>query len=255
MNSLFNLTGKVVIVTGASSGIGVQFAKALAQEGADIAIVARRLEKLQVIKEEVEGMGRRCLAIKCDVTKEDEIKKAVEQTINKFGKIDILVNNAGVAANAPAEEMTEAQWDQVLDTDLKSLFLFSKNVAPHMIEQQYGKIINTSSMFGLVGNTAFPVCNYHAAKSGVIGLTKALAAEWAKHNITVNAIGPGFFESEMTEASIHTPQFEGYVKMSCPMQRVGKTGELNGALIYLASDASSYTTGQIIAVDGGWTAV
>jgi len=255
MNTLFDLTGKVAIVSGASSGLGVQFAKALAGQGADIVIVARRMEKLEMVKKEIESMGKKCLAIQCDVNNEGEIKKVVEQTIKEFGKVDILVNNAGVSAIAPAESMTEAQWDQVLDTNLKSVFLFSKNVAPQMIKQQYGKIINTSSMFGLVGNTAFPVCNYHASKSGVVGLTKALAAEWAKHNITVNAIGPGFFESEMTATAIHTPQFEGYVKMNCPMQRIGKAGELNGVLIYLASDASSYTTGQIIAVDGGWTAV
>ncbi len=255
MNTLFDLTGKVAIVTGASSGLGVQFAKALATQGADIVIVARRMEKLQAVQKEIEGMGRKCLAVQCDVNKEAEIKSAVEQTIKEFGKIDILVNNAGVSAIAPAESMTEEQWDSVLNTNLKSVFLFSKNVAPQMIKQKYGKIISTSSMFGLVGNTAFTVCNYHASKSGVIGLTKALAAEWAKHNITVNAIGPGFFESEMTAAAIHTPEFEGYVKMSCPMQRTGKTGELDGALIYLASDASSYITGQILAVDGGWTAV
>lgn len=255
MSNLFDLKGKVAIVTGASSGLGVQFAKALAGEGAHVVVVARRMEKLEVVKKEIEGMGRKSIAIQCDVNKEEEIKKVVEKTIQEFGRVDIVVNNAGVSSISPAEDMTETQWDQVVDTNLKSVFMFSKHVAPQMIKQKYGKIINISSMFGLVGNTAFPVVNYHASKSGVVGLTKALAAEWAKHNITVNAIGPGFFESEMTATAIHTPEFEGYVKMSCPMQRIGKAGELNGVLIYLASDASSYTTGQTIAVDGGWTAI
>lgn len=255
MSNLFDLTGKKAVVTGASSGLGVQFAKALAEQGADVALFARRIEKMQAIKTEIEAMGRKCLAIKCDVTVESEVKTAVDQVNQAFGRIDILVNNAGTSAMAPAESMTEDDWDKVINTNLKAVFLVAKNVGQYMIKQNYGKIISTSSIYGLVGNNFFPVCNYHASKSGVVGLTKALGAEWAKYKITVNAIAPGFFESEMTQSAINTPEFKQYIENSCPMKRIGNQGELNGALIYLASDASSYTTGQVIAVDGGWTSI
>lgn len=252
---MFDLTGKIALVTGASSGLGVQYAKALADQGADLILLARRVEKLEAVKAEIETMGKRCLAVKCDVTVEAEIQNAVAEAVKFYGRIDILVNNAGTSAISPAESMAEADWDKVLDTNLKGVFMVAKHVGAQMITQKYGKIINISSMFGLVANAFFPVCNYHAAKHGVVGLTKALSAEWAKHNITVNAIGPGFFESEMTAGAINTPQFSQFVNISCPMKRIGNPGELNGILIYLASDASSYTTGQTIAVDGGWTAV
>lgn len=255
MNSLLDLTGKKAVVTGASSGLGVQFAKALAEHGVDVALLARRIEKMQTVKTEIEAMSRKCLAIKCDVTVESEVKTAIDQINQTFGRIDILVNNAGTSAIAPAEAMTEDDWDKVLNTNLKAVFLMAKNVGQYMIKQNYGKIINISSIYGLVANNMFPVVNYHASKSGVVGLTKALAAEWAKYKISVNAIAPGFFESEMTQAAINTPEFKHYIENNCPMKRIGNRGELNGALIYLASDASSYTTGQTIAVDGGWTAI
>lgn len=255
MNNLFDLSGKMAIVTGASSGLGVQFAKALGKQGADVALMARRLDKLTVVKTEIETLGRKCIAIQCDVTIEEEVKKAVDEVVQKFGRIDILANNAGVSAIAPAELMSEADWDKVLDTNLKGVFMVAKHVGLQMIKQQYGKIINISSMYGLVANNTFPVSNYHASKFGVVGLTKSLSAEWAKYNITVNAIGPGFFESEMTQAAINTDDFKKYVEGFCPMKRIGKPGELDGMMIYLASDASSYTTGQIIAVDGGWTSI
>lgn len=255
MTNLFDLKGKIAVVTGASSGLGVQYAKALAAQGADVALLARRVEKLDQHRDEILASGKKCVAIRCDVTSEDEITAAINQVVQDFGRIDILVNNAGTSAISPAENMTEEDWDKVLNTNLKGVFMTAKHVGQQMIKQNYGKIVNISSIFGTVGNDLFPVCNYHAAKHGVIGLTKALSAEWAKYNITVNAIGPGFFESEMTSDAIKTLDFQKYVDESCPMKRIGKPGELNGALIYLASDASTYTTGQTIFVDGGWTAV
>ncbi|NTU73232.1 SDR family oxidoreductase [Candidatus Roizmanbacteria bacterium] len=255
MKNIFDLSGKKALVTGASSGLGVQFAKALAEQGADIALLARRIEKLNEVKSQIESMGRKCMAVQCDVTKEIEVETAVGQVLAEFGRIDILADNAGTSAISPAENMSEADWNKVLDVNLKGVFLVAKHVGKQMITQKYGKIIITSSMYGIVGNTAFPVVNYHASKFGAVGITKALAAEWAKHNITVNAIGPGFFESEMTSAAISTDDFKQYVAISCPMKRIGNAGELDGAMIYLASDASSYTTGQIIAVDGGWTSI
>lgn len=255
MENIFDLTGKVAVVTGASSGLGVQFAKILAKYGADLTIIARRLERLQELSKEIESMGRKCLAVKCDVTIEKEIENAVNETVKTYGKIDILVNNAGVGTVGPTETLSEADWDKVVDTNLKGIFLFSKQAARHMIEKKYGKIINTASIYGVVGNSFFPTVAYHASKGGVVNLTRALAAEWAKHNITVNAIGPGFFPSEMTQSVINDANFNKYLEAYCPMKRWGKDGELNGILIYFASDASSYTTGQTVCVDGGWTAI
>ncbi|MEI6690472.1 MAG: glucose 1-dehydrogenase [bacterium] len=252
---MFNLTGKVALVTGASSGLGVQYAKALAAQGADLVLLARRADKLEVVKNEIIAMGRKAMAIKCDVSNEGEIITAVASAVAEFKHIDILVNNAGVSAIAPAQDMTKEDWDKVIAVNLTGVFLVGKHVGKVMIAQNYGKIINISSMFGVVGNSSFPVANYHASKHGVVGLTKDQAAEWAKYNITVNAIGPGFFESEMTASAISTPDFQQYVSAFCPMKRIGKPGELNGALIYLASDESSYMTGQILVVDGGWTVV
>ncbi len=252
---MFDLKNKVAVVTGASSGLGVQFAKALALQGASVVILARREDKLRAVKEEIEKIGTLCIAIKCDVTNERLVDEAVEAIIEKCGGIDILINNAGISNIAPAEKMTMKEWDDVLNVNIRSVYMMSRAVGKHMIEKKYGKIINISSMFGVVANSAFPVVNYHASKHAVIGLTKALAAEWAKHNITVNAIGPGFFESEMTAASIDTAEFKQYVETYCPMKRIGKSGELDGAIVYLASDASSYMTGQTLIVDGGWTAI
>lgn len=255
MNSLFSLEGKVAVVTGASSGLGVQFARALGAAGAKVAVLARRKEKLDEVVAQLHENGIDAFAVTADVTDENQVREAVAAVVGHYGRIDILANNAGVSVVSPAENMSQADWDKVIDTNLTAVFTMAREVGKQMIAQGYGKIINTSSMFGVVGNMAFPVVNYHAAKAGVVGLTKALAAEWAKHNITVNAIGPGFFESEMTSASINTPEFNQYVQVSCPMKRVGKSGELDGAMVYLASDASSYTTGQILCVDGGWTAI
>ena len=255
MNNLFNLSGKVALVTGASSGLGVQFAKALADYGADVIIIARRLEKLEKVSKEIETLGRRCLPIKCDVTKEDEVVAAIEKAIKEFGKIDILVNNAGVGAGTPAESLPLEEWKNVIDVNLNSVFLVAKEVGKHMIENKYGRIINIASMYGIVANNALSVSPYHASKAGVVNLTRALAAEWAKYGITVNAIGPGFFESEMTDNALKDEQFLSYMKVTTPMRRYGKMGELDGIVVYLASDASSYTTGQTICVDGGTTAV
>ncbi|MDI6601489.1 MAG: 3-oxoacyl-ACP reductase family protein [Thermoanaerobacteraceae bacterium] len=255
MRNIFDLTGKVAVVTGASSGLGIQFAKALASQGADVAVVARRYEKLTALCDDIKAMGRKALPIKCDVTKEDDIKNAVKKIIEELGRIDILVNNAGVAAGDGIETLSEEDWNKVLDTNLKGVYLFTKHVVPYMKERHYGKIINTASMWGVVGNAALPATAYHASKGGVVNLTRALAGELAQFNITVNAIGPGFFESEMTKNIVYSEEFKKYLNSRCPMKRLGQPGELDGIVVYLASDASSYTTGQTICVDGGWTAV
>ena len=255
MSELFNLKGKVAIVTGASSGLGVQFATALAKQGADIAIVARRLEKLNTVKKDIEALGVRCLPIQCDVTNNEEIKKAVTAVITHYGKVDILVNNAGIALFEPAEVQSDETWRVMIDMNLSSVYFFAREVGKHMIENKYGKIINIGSIHSNVAMTGLPLSAYCTTKGGVLMMTKALANEWAQYGITVNAIGPAYFESEMTADIIGGAAFGQVVKTYCPMGRVGKNGELDGAVVYFASDASSYTTGQILSVDGGWTAI
>lgn len=255
MSNLFDLKGKTALVTGASSGLGVQFATALARQGADVAIVARRVEKLNGVKADLEKLGVKVLAVQCDVTDVNQIKSAVAQVKEHFGKIDILVNNAGVGLVGPAEEQSDDIWETTMKVNLNAVYYFAREVGKIMIPQKYGKIINIGSIHSTVAMTGLPVSAYATAKGGVMMLTKALANEWAKHNITVNTIGPAYFESEMTSGVISGKSFEDVVKTYCPMGRIGRRGELDGAVVYFASDASSYTTGQYLAVDGGWTSI
>jgi len=255
MSSLFNISGKVAVVTGASSGLGRQFALALAREGANVAILARRVEKLEKVKEEVEALGVACLSVRCDVVDTESIKSAITTVVERFGRIDILVNNAGVGTGAPAELQEDSVWNMTINTNLNGVYFVAREVGKVMIKQNYGKIINIGSIHSTVSMNGSPISAYCASKGGVAMLTKALACEWAKYNITVNAIGPAYFESEMTDQIINTPEFAQAVMAYCPMGRVGKPGELDGAVVYFASDASSYTTGQLLTVDGGWTTI
>ncbi|MBQ6835326.1 MAG: SDR family oxidoreductase [Lachnospiraceae bacterium] len=257
MSSLFDLSGKVALVTGASSGLGIQFAKALAREGADIAICARRVEKLEAVRAEIEAMGVRCYAHKCDVCNSDEVAETVKDVIEHYGKIDILVNNAGIGGSDPVEVQAHELWHKVLETNLDAVYYFAHEVGKHMLERGYGKIINIASVHAEVSMAAscWPVTAYAASKGGVKMLTKSLANEWASRGITVNAIGPAYFGSEITNDLINSGGFEPVAKMYCPMGREGHAGELDGALVYFASDASSYTTGQLLCVDGGWTTI
>ncbi len=256
MSKLFDLSGKRAVVTGASSGLGVQMAGALAEYGADVALLARRKEKLEQVKQEIEQKySRKVIAVECDVANLDQVKEAVEVVKTELGGVDILVNNAGVGGIGEASQMSLPEWQKVVDVNLTGVFLCAQQFGQLMIEQKYGKIINIASIFGKTANLAFPVAAYHATKGAVVNLTRALAAEWAKNNITVNAIGPGFFESEMTMGIKDNQEANAFIVGGNPMHRWGKEGELNGALILLASDASSFITGQTIYVDGGWTAV
>ena len=255
MSNLFNIGGKVAVVTGASSGLGRQFALALAREGANVAILARRVEKLEKVKEEVEALGVECISVMCDVVDNESIKSAVATVVERFGRIDILVNNAGVGTGAPAEIQEDSIWNMTINTNLNGVYFVAREVGKVMIKQNYGKIINIGSIHSTVSMNGSPISAYCASKGGVAMLTKALACEWAKYNITVNAIGPAYFESEMTDQVINTPEFAQAVMAYCPMGRVGKAGELDGAVVYFASDASSYTTGQLLTIDGGWTTI
>lgn len=255
MSELFDLTGKTAIITGASSGLGVQFTKALAKQGANVAIVARRIEKLNKVKDEIKALGVRCIAVKCDVSDNEEIKETVAEVIKEFGKIDILVNNAGIALYDQAEVQSDEIWEKMMATNLSSVYYFAREVGKHMVENKYGKIINIGSIHSTVAMTGLPLSAYCTTKGGVLMMTKALANEWAKYNITVNAIGPAYFESEMTAQIVDDDSFFQLIKAYCPMGRIGKEGELDGAIVYFASDASSYTTGQILTIDGGWTTI
>ena len=255
MENLFDLKGKVALITGASSGLGVQFAKALARNGADVAIVARREERLKTVKEDVEKLGVRCYMHKCDVTKVDEIKQTVADVENYFGKIDILVNNAGVGLFDNAEKQSDEIWTTMMHTNLDAPYYFSREVGKGMIKRGYGKIIMIGSIHSTVGMMELPLSAYTTTKGGIEMMTKQLAIEWAKYGITVNAIGPAYFPSEMTSSVIGDDNFLKVIQMRGPMGRPGRDGELDGALLYFASDASSYTTGQLLSVDGGWTAI
>lgn len=255
MSEIFDLKDKVAIVTGGSSGLGVQFAKALAKQGANVAVVARRINKLEKVKEELEKLGVQSLAVGCDVSDVKQIKEAVSSIKEHFGRIDILVNNAGLGLTGPAEEQDEELWETMMAVNLNGVYYFAREVGKIMIAQNYGKIINIGSIHSKVAMPDMPISAYCSTKGGLLMLTKALASEWAKHNITVNAIGPAYFESEMTEDVIGNKEFDQVLQTYCPMGRIGRNGELDGAIIYFASDASSYTTGQILLVDGGWSTI
>jgi gluconate 5-dehydrogenase len=253
---MFDLTGKVAIVTGASSGLGVQFAKTLAGAGADLAILARRREKLEAVKKEIEAeYGVKVFAEPCDALSITDIRSSVQKIREHYKHIDILVNNAGVATSMPSHQHSDEEWQKVIDTNLNAVFYFCREVGNIMVQQKYGKIINLGSIHSRVAMPGTPLTAYATSKGGVLMLTKALAAEWAKDGITVNAIGPSYFRSEMTQAVLDNPDFLKVVETLCPMGRPGNPGELDGALLYFASDASSFTTGQLLNIDGGWTAI
>lgn len=257
MKEYFNLKGQVAIVTGCSAGLGVQMAKALANQGANIVCVARRQNLIdEVAKDLKETYGVETLAVKCDITDTANVEAMVDEVMAKFGRIDILVNNAGTGAVAPAEDITDEQFHNEMNIDLFGTFRVARAVAKKaMINQKYGRIINISSMYGLVGNKIAGSSPYHAAKGGVVNLTRALAAEWGKYGITVNSICPGYFYTDLTRDTLNSDFFVQNAKTMIPEERYGEEGELDTAVLFLSSPLSSYVTGVNLPVDGGYTAM
>ena len=252
---MFDLKGRVAVISGASSGLGKQMACAFAKQGASLAILARRVEKLEELKNELVGTGVKILPIKCDVTITEDIDNAAKEVEKEFGKVDILVNCAGSSKDKGVLDMNDEEWNFTIDTDLTSVFRMTRAFANIMKKRNYGRIINIASMYGMVGNSEIPTIAYHSSKGGVVNFTRAAAAELAPYNITVNAICPGYFYTELTTAVLDTPQFQEFAKTHVPMKRYGKEGELNAGAIFLASKEASYVTGVILPIDGGYTAV
>ena len=245
-----SLDGRVALLTGASSGLGVQFARALAASGARIMLAARREEALRRLAGECGGLYR-----VTDLRDEGERLALVKETIARFGTVDILVNNAGIASTGPAEQEATTRFREVLETNLVAPFALAREAGRHMLAQGRGSIVNVASTLGLVGNGQVPDAAYAASKGGLANLTRELGAQWARRGVRVNALAPGYFESEMTEPFFSDDRGMAWIRKKTPMGRPGAPGELDGALLFLASDVSSYVTGQVLAVDGGWTAI
>jgi len=253
----FDLTGRVAIVTGCSAGLGVQMAKALASQGAVIVPIARRKDKLEAVAKEItDEFGVETFPLVCDITDTEAVDKVVDTVMEKYGRIDVLINNAGTGAVAPAEDITDDQFGNEVNIDLFGTFRVARAVAKKaMIPAKYGRIINIASMYGLVGNKILGSAPYHAAKGGVVNLTRALAGEWGKYGITVNAICPGYFYTDLTRATLDTDFFQANARTMIPEERYGNTGELDTAALFLASPATSYVNGVNLPVDGGYTCI
>lgn len=245
----FSLEGKVAIVTGASRGIGKSIALAFAEAGADVVICSRTLADLEKVAEEITALGRRALAVSANVAIKADIDKLMEKAVQEFGTIDILVNNAGMNIMVPLLELREDGWDKVLNTNLKGCYLCSQAVAKVMVERKKGNIINMTSVAGRF--PAHQLGAYSIAKAGVVMLTRVLAVELAPHNIRVNAIGPGLVRTELGAPLLDVPEISKLLEVGIPMKRIAEPEEIVGAALFLASDASSYVTGQTIYVDGG----
>lgn len=249
---LFDLTGRVAIMTGAGRGLGRTMAIALAAAGADLALASRTTSELDSLVEEVEALGRRAIAVPTDVTSPAACEAMVQAAIDQLGRLDVLVNNAGTNVRKPALEITPEEYDFVLQTNLKGYFNGARAAGRHFVEQGSGKVINVSS---ILGSVALPNQAAYASSKGAIDqLTKVLAIEWAEANVQVNGLAPTYFETDLTRPLYDDPERKAFIEDRTPMGRWGQPHELAGAVIFLAGDASNFVTGQTILVDGGWTA-
>lgn len=255
IKELFALTDNVAVVTGAGSGLGVIFSEALAAAGATVVCVGRRLETVESTADSIRSSGGKAFAVKGDVTNEQSVQQVFQTVRERYGAVDILVNNAGVAAVGEPEAMSLEDWQRVIDTNLTGVFLCAREAAKIMIEQgRGGRIINVASILGECASEPIAATSYAASKGGVINLTRDLAVHWAKYGILVNAIGPAYFPSAMTNDLLEMPDIVAEIKRRTPLGRIGRPEELKGPVVFLASNASSYVTGQTLFVDGGWTA-
>jgi NAD(P)-dependent dehydrogenase (short-subunit alcohol dehydrogenase family) len=253
VKQLFDLTGRVAIITGGSVGLGRQMAEGLAEMGANLVLCARKKERCQKAAEDLQKLGAKTLALACDVRNPADIHQVVDATMAQFGRIDILINNAGTSWGAPVEEMRLEHWNKVIETNLTGTFLFSQAVGKIMIGQRRGKIINIASVAGLRGaSPEFQAIGYHASKGGVIIFTKDLACKWGMYNIQVNSIAPGWFPTNMSQVLIERNR-DTFLK-TIPLRRFGNDHDLKGAAVFLASDASDFVTGHVLVVDGGQSA-
>ena len=243
------LDGRVALVTGASRGLGRAMALGLAEAGADVALMARSLDGLQDAAAAVAGRGRRALALPADVVVEGEVQAAVERALDVFGTIDILVNNSGVAVVKPLVETTPAEWRRIVETNLTGAFNCCRAVGPTMIARRRGKVVNVASVLGAQGLAGYSA--YSASKGGLLALTRALAVEWARHNVQVNAIAPGWFVTSMNEEAFADTKIRERLLRDVPARRTGRPEELGPLVVYLASAASDYVTGEVVFVDGG----
>lgn len=247
----FDLTGRVAVVTGASRGLGQYLGRALANAGADLVITSRRLDDLLGFQEEIEALGRRVLPLALDVRDQDSIRRMAPEAIEHFGRIDILVNNAGCNVRKPSVDVTWEDWNLVVDTNLRGSFFVATSFAPHMIANGYGRIINIGSVTSVFGYGGIgPYC---ASRGGIKQLTMSLADEWGAKGITVNCLAPGWFKTAQNAILYENEAWVEYLKDRIPLKRPGQPNDLNGAVVFLASDASAYITGQTLLVDGGIT--
>ncbi len=252
IKDLFDLTGKTAIVTGGSRGIGVEMAEGLAEAGANLMLCARREEWLVETVEAFRAKNFHVHGKVCDVSKPEDVQAVVDETVEKFGAVDVLINNAGISWGAMPEEMPLEKWQKVIDVNLTGCFLFAQIAGREMLKNKSGSIVNIASIAGLKSSANGPFyAGYAASKAGLIGLTRELAASWGRKGIRVNAIAPGFFHSRLADAVIDI--YERSIQENNVIPRIGEEGELKGAVVFLASDASSYITGQTIVVDGGMT--
>ena len=250
---MFDLTGKTAVVTGGGTGLGEAAARALAEAGASLVLCGRRLDHLEKVASEIQSAGGRALPIVTDVARREDVEAMASEALKAFGKVDILVNNAGINIVKPFLKLTEEEWDAVLNTNLKGCFYCCQALGKGMVEQRSGSIINMVSVFGLRG--FMNLSPYIASKGAIVQLTKALAVEWARHNVRVNAIAPSYIKTEMTKRDIESDEKVLQFNLSkIPMRRGGEPEELAGIVVFLASEASSFVTGETIAVDGGWLA-
>lgn len=251
----FRLDGRVVVVTGASSGMGVAFAEGLVRAGARVVLAARRKERLEALAARLEDEGGEALAVGCDVAREEEVDALVEATLGRYGGVDVLVNNAGFTTVVPAEAQELADWRAQLDVNLTGVFLCAQRFGRVLLERGRGSVVNVASVLGLVGSGQIAQAAYAASKGGVVNLTRELAAQWARRGVRVNALAPGWFPTEMTGEMFGDERSVRWMRSRTPMGRGGELEELVGPLLFLAGDASSFVTGQVLVVDGGWTCV